>query len=407
MADEPNKIFIDEETGLGFRDGSYNDEVEEANYDKYVNTVAHGIIGLSRNPTFRNLVYQKALEQFDGDDNVLLRTLSSQLVQSGTNMTQAFQNSINIYNGHLIDASNPLLTRFHQLGTFTDATNISKSILGFDYFDEVGFVQIYLPLIENTDLTKNPIIALNLEEGADIIGFSPQTDGSYTVIKVDEAIATNYPVWVISVNESFYSESELQDFLNGAPDNGPENIGPCAGNKGVRLNKFFIQDKNEEGLFSGKSDVSIVGAQEYNCGFQAFQVIPFRKVASNELCKWLSPDADGNTFVSLANCSGSFSLASGESIGFIFYERDRRKRFEKIYKHPSCINVQGLKWRSKEDEYGAVTASQLITFFNISNSTSYVHQYYIDWRPNVVPGSTTCTLGDPEGAVDIFGATFP
>ena len=161
---------------------------------------------LSKDASFRTLVYNEALKAFDDDYNVLLLTLDSIMEQNGDDdLNTDFASSITTHRTDVTATTAVPAQDFNALDVFTSTADITDAIDGFDYFDEIGFIQIYLPFIDDVDFTQQPAIAICLDDVEETIGYEVQSDGSFRAIMIDEAYAENNPVWVISVNESLLS----------------------------------------------------------------------------------------------------------------------------------------------------------------------------------------------------------
>ncbi|MDZ4681448.1 MAG: hypothetical protein SH848_16355 [Saprospiraceae bacterium] len=380
------------------------DTTDEGKFDAYLNTAAHGLLELSKSARFRSYVYDEAIKQFDGDDNVLLLSLETILAANGGNMVNSFQASINQYYGNMPEVPNPLLGLHHSLDIYTDTAKIGKAIRGFPYFEEIAYIQILLPFIESVDFKEQPVIAIGLDDDSTAIGFSPLTTGGFEVIMVDEAIAKSRPVWVVNVNEVIDRPGILAEIMDKSGEKfSPEGL--CPGTKSARMEKFFIQKMNETWL-QGRADVNVVAAH-VNSGCSAGPAkdfTPLRKVKSNQLCQWLEP----TSFNLLAYCDPTntpYALSSTEQIGLVLYEKDKRKKHQREAAFPGCSSIK-LRWRSKNTEYGILDGTPFgpMTYSQITNEFSDPQfVFFLDWRPVITPGSNTCITGNPEGALEIWG----
>ncbi len=210
---ESLEILPYDDAEITFRDTLV--EFNESNYDNFVATTVIGLMNLAGNSTFRQTVYDMASEQFDGDDNVLLRLLSDELNSEGINLKSSMTSALNTYGVSVIVSMQDEGARYENLDLNDSSAELDELIEGFDYFNEKGFIQIYVPNLATLNKSKKPVIALGLEDEDETIGLIPNIAGVYSVGTVTESLTALYPVWVISVNESFDTEEALEDFLGG------------------------------------------------------------------------------------------------------------------------------------------------------------------------------------------------
>jgi hypothetical protein len=57
----------------------------ESKYDNIINTVSYGLLDLSNNDAFKSILNAEINKKFDGDDNVLLKTLNIELAKNNIN----------------------------------------------------------------------------------------------------------------------------------------------------------------------------------------------------------------------------------------------------------------------------------------------------------------------------------
>ncbi|MBK6448607.1 MAG: hypothetical protein IPO45_04690 [Saprospiraceae bacterium] len=82
---------------------------QDQEYDGVVNSLALGIVELSKNSSFRTLVHNKVNLKFDGDDNVLFKDLFTPF--SGYNSSQ-LNSSINFHKNSITQTA--LLKNFYS-----------------------------------------------------------------------------------------------------------------------------------------------------------------------------------------------------------------------------------------------------------------------------------------------------
>lgn len=269
---------------LGFRSG------DTLYPDNILNTAAVGLLQLSKNSTFRQLVNTEVAKKFDDDDNVLLKTVASKAQSDlNLNLETEFSNSINYHTGHITVTSNPLQSYYQTLSIYTDATEVHNSIFSYVDDGETLYPQIYIPYIDQVNLNSQPVIAILTFSETESVGYRLRTDGYFDVIRIDEAFAQNNLVWVISPNESVGNDGTLPETgdccnRNGIQDGQETGVdcgGPCCVPcqsafppsacfpfKHAQLTKIKIDDNHEGGL-AGKGEITWFGYQfDRNCNFE-------------------------------------------------------------------------------------------------------------------------------------------
>lgn len=244
------------------------DPLEEENCDKMVHTAALGILNLSKDPQFRDLVHQHCLAMFDDDYNVLLKDLKTPLLtQTGIDLANSFDNSIRA-NLPTINSS----VAHVPYGHFTDFDNIRKSIDGFDYYSGREYLQIYVPNFEsatselpNTVANEQPILLIYPEEVDDTTpayGYVLQDDGTFKVTMITQNFLDSHLIWVISINETVDDDGNCPVQSKSVVKTGGSNNLLKADSRGntekkkENLLEINISGKKESG-WSGRADVAI------------------------------------------------------------------------------------------------------------------------------------------------------
>lgn len=312
---------------------SLEDEPDEIMYDLMVETVAYGLLDLSTNPTFVQEVNSEVALQFDGDDNVLLKTLSDKL--TGTiDLEEEMVNSLNAHDkSELVDY-------------------VHDAINGFTYYDKTLYPQIFIPYIEGKTLTGQPVICQNLNDDDELPGIA--LDGqSVSETSVDQATAETDLIWVISVNESVNNSG----VLTSAPSQGT--LGVTSDNTRVlHIDEIFITDK-KEAWGNGRGEITYVGMHSQpGCGQQVMggDGNAFCLMADADLSSWYLPTYCAGGRLQLANSAvhDYWRESNSEHIPLVYYEKDVRKKFERNEIIVTGCTNSKLYYTTKEEKYGNI-----------------------------------------------------
>lgn len=319
-------------------------------YDNYIFSAAVGLLELSKNPIFRKAVNTKVMEQFDDDYNTLLANLNGFTNGLGIDLKIDLDASIDIHS-YLDDKSDYSL--------YKGAAAMEEIVNGFTYYDEKAFIQIYIPFVEEKggiDDYEQPIIVLGMEDEDIADGIVLLPNGDFGIIPVDEAMARNQLVWVISMNESIDNDADLAFYLSGQRTGENTQQKTVVGGKAFMLYKIYITDKKEKWI-NGKGDLSWFGAQfeELNyCDAMIQATENFRKVKNNELENWINVN---EYFAS--ELSPITALTDTESFDLVIYEKDKKKKYERtevLEQNFGCTECEAEAtaiYRSKETPYGS------------------------------------------------------
>jgi len=314
-------------------------------YDNYIFSAAVGLLELSKDPIFRKAVNTKVMEQFDNDYNTLLTSLNDFTDGLGINLKSELDASIDA-NSYLDDKSDYSL--------FKRAAAMEEIVDGFTYYDEKAFIQIYIPFVEEQDGIdeyEQPIIVLGMEDEDIADGIVLLPNGNFDIISVDEAMARNQLVWVISMNESVDNDADLASYLSKKAEKNTyqEKI---AGGKAFEVYEVYITDK-KEGWINGKGDLSWIGLQFEELDYCTYDILyqeNFEKIKCNELDEWISV-----TGVFAAQVNGT-ELTDTESFDVVIYEKDKKRKHERtepMEQNFGCVECEEVSYRSKETPYGS------------------------------------------------------
>lgn len=370
-----------------------------------VNTVALGLLDLSKKSSFRRIVNEEVKKRFDEDDNVLLRTISRRL---GSMQSINFVDSIKAsVTKHL----NKIQSEAHQSRNtteyfaYTTTPLIEQAVNGFEYFDGTAFTQIYIPFIElQRDLNQIPIICLGLDDDDTAFGYKWNAlTNKWEGIIVTEAIAMKTLVWVISVNETFEDVPSLQTYLDRQDSlelvNTPRNVTTHRhGHKGVRISGINLYFKNEHWI-SGRADIYFmakhieIGCPPHlaldNSTFISGLNAPIVKLGKNDLNKWhtipISNVGTGYLAYMTSYGQNDRPFKPNTSIGFFIYEKDKRRKYTRTWVHSdaySCGICPSYKnyYRSKDEPYGTVYCELWYgTATPVANNQEWVSgKYFLD-----------------------------
>jgi len=326
---------------------------DEQLYDKIIETISYGLLDLSQNSQFIDIVNEEIQKKFDEDDNALLKTINSKCLQVGINLHDEMESTLLAYNKDEY------------------VEYIDEAINGFDYYGEILYPQIYIPFIENQNLDAIPKICLNKED--DVI--LPVIQKQNNVIEestANEYYAQNNLLWVISVNETVNSNGEIET----ASSYSTGNKNRAGGDRFLEVYRIKIHDK-KEGWGNGRADIShatLMYRPASNSIHGQTQGLPFCKLANPDLNTWYSPSLMNGTLRILSNNlpsnSAEWQESYNEQLKSVLFEKDVRKKFSKEENLFPSVPSNGGKiyFRSKETIYGIIEP-KFIEYNQIATST--------------------------------------
>ena len=167
------------------------------------------------------ITQQQVLEVYDAvtassqngyDEEYTMRNLFK---APGTGVGDPLTKSARAYEAPLSSLIEAHLRNMTATKSTTDQALDILGVEGFLQALEDSDIQIYWPYSENYDMTQMPIITFDPEDGADInVGYKLLEDGDgfryVEEVIVDEAMAEEYPVWVINRNsDAEYTSLEM------------------------------------------------------------------------------------------------------------------------------------------------------------------------------------------------------
>lgn len=388
-----------------------SEALQDANSDKMVNTAALGLLNLSKNAAFRELVHNKCNEQFDGDYNVLLKDVVTPAAQIGIDLKHSFLQSIQV-NASSIEASPSKL----PYGYFTDETNIGKSVEGYDYFENKFFLQIYVPNFEEGNVeNRQPVIVVFPDDNQTCTpgAYVLDENGIFQPRVIDETFVKDNLIWVVSINERINTPLESNNSIinsnnnigNGRVAELPRNTNAASERGGngrsklAQINEIAIDARNEC-FFCGRADVYIRVAHVINCNslsslgiliLQPQQFDPINEVTNCigkfgrfKMKTWCKiTDFKART---LASPFGSFinDLREEEDLAFVIYELDAQKK-KNLKSYKVCGTGYTMEYYSKDDAYH----KRSFNYFDVPNYSPLKFGTWEDFDSNDINGNNS------------------
>lgn len=237
---------------------------------------------------------------------------------------------------------------------------------GFPAWDMRLYPQIYIPFIDEVDLTDQPTIVVGSEDGGDCIalGYKPiPGTNDYEVIEVDEDYARENLTWVISTNESVNERGELP-----APE---KTTTLRASGLQVRHTEYYVTSKKECWL-CGDGELRVVWAH-YD---QFCNEIPgwigssgnLEGISKKELNAW--HEIDNEYYLIVGGQPSPFP--SNYTVAWVVYEYDNKPAVSATFPTP-CGSSVALHYKSNDSYYGKY-GTEYSSFFAGNSSYSEVQQ---------------------------------
>ncbi len=388
---------------------SESESVQDAKSDSYVNTAAIGLLNLSKNSAFREIVHTECAKQFDGDFNVLLSDLRNVAGTSGIDLKNNFLESIS-ENAEQI-YSKPIKPDY---GFFTNQDEINDAILGYKYFENTFSLQIYVPNFETSNVTnKQPIVVVYPEdvEGCKAFAYEFDENMNWRTIAIDnEEDLKDKLVWVVSINERIgaIDEAPTSKIVKGDKRVEPKlNQQPASSaskrdldTKNIYIDSIMIENRNE-GFFGGRADVYVIAAHIVNCKSLSNLATPsainfvknkIGKFGKFKLNRWCCVD---DLPKKLAWHEGGYisPLQDEEDLAFVIYEQDAEKK-KNLQVFAVCDKGYEMKFYSKNDPY----ITQAISYFDLPNQNPNKAGTWEDYVGNDIVGT--------NGRAKLKGRTF-
>ncbi len=325
---------------------------EEILYNNTLNAVAWGLLDLRSNTTFRTVLNAEIAKKFDGDDNVLLKTLDSVLLTQNINLAQALTASLNVH------------------GKQNLVQYVQGAINGFAYKGDTVYPQVYIPFVSEVNLLGQPTICPNYDGDCDIPGLRVNaTTTQVELVTVNEAMAHSGLTWVVSVNEIVDNTGKRAKFKRMVGDGTTRTSAPGAHLYDLDLSEIRItQDK--ECWPNGRNEVSYIAVfREGNptcSGTEVVKAESFCQVSDADLNTWYHLPSTFITalgvsypkiitispFKNSAGVTEYWNQFSDFDLGILFYEKDVRDKFKQTVNITPGCSAGNQDFISKEAPYG-------------------------------------------------------
>lgn len=235
-------------------------------------TIGKGVLHSSKNNDFRKMVYAEIEKRFDGDEDVLIKTLEENANKMNISLIQNIAKSMRNISDVRVNAETAL--------------KAFSNIEGNEYYPQV-YIPFFEELKKNGKIgTSNPTIVIfngdskgSKQNG--VPGYIVDNDGSIKQIaNVKEDYAKNNEVWVISLNERTVKTKE-----------------------GIKLKKELINN-----LESLKKNNKVIGVNDWEWKIERM------KVNIHKDSGWLMGDSE----VCMKAVVVYYPLASGISSSYLY-----------------------------------------------------------------------------------------
>jgi hypothetical protein len=349
---------------------------QDQEYDGVVNSLALGIVELSKNSSFRTLVHNKVNLKFDGDDNVLFKDLFTPF--SGYNSSQ-LNSSINFHKNSITQTA--LLKNFYStMPVYTSSVKIDSMINGYSYNGAKLYPQIYIPFYETVNLNQQPTIVVGYDEFDDdnIPGYQIQANGYVKLVNVDSTYAKSNLVWVVSINETVNDEGTVVDSHINDESLEIRTDTKIAKIKAVNLKLRF------DNFWNGKAEVSYIALHlRNNCNRDLIlAATPLLKAKYRNVWYTIKDFKSEGLAQLFAFGSPQNFITPGEFVHIMFYEKDNvKKKNRKTYTVISCPTggETTVVYYSKNPIYGGFNELGYygIPYDNFSNIEVGLEEYPI------------------------------
>ena len=304
-----------------------------------------GLLDLSDNGVFKNVLNAEVAKQFDGDDNVLFVTLNDELAKQN------------------IDLEDLMTASLQAHGKGDLAQYLHNGIHGFPYGGDSAFPQVYIPFVEDVDLNSAPTVVPVYDDVDEATGLQ-KSGSSIEYVQVTESFAEQNLVWAVSVNETSTGKNGSGTPTGKGGGTGGTFRGWFVGDRYLRVDAANITD-NKDKFLAGKDEVSYVGIiYRPNCQ----NVVPihcdeFCKIAKNDLGTWqlavqFAYSGTRDMSVAVYNDPTSDRIWEelyNETLTILLYEKDGRKKHEKSIQFIGGCPASVRQYKSKDSPYGTFT----------------------------------------------------
>lgn len=315
-----------------------------------LNFIAKGLTGLVNNQSFKNILYDKIEEQFDGDYNVLFKDLVTECVNNN------------------IDVIHQMKIYLQYIGE--DSCRLDTALHAFDNIDgHHYYIQIFIPSFEDREnFTANSPVCISYngnEEFTTFSGYSIDENERLTIINsIDEDYSETNEVWVVSLNENVDDNGIPITPLNSSKKGDFEVESPSSPINGstvnMKIDKMTVKD-HKEAWTAGKSDVALRAFITYGDGMdddynKYQQFVVGRTSDRGELLmqfkrKWIKDQTEKELNIKIANQWENGDYIKDRIIyGWAVFERDVWPTTVKLLPNDIVLGAQffGIPYRSSD-----------------------------------------------------------
>lgn len=220
--------------------------------------LALGFVELAKDPQFVNIVKREVEKEFDGDNNVLLSELELKCEMEGVHLTEKMKHSIGKH------GTPSMKKNLHRLNGMINRIA--------HYSGEDLYPQIFIPFYSTVDHSINPIVAPHVEinedetiDGIELVKSEKNNQETIMIKKITEDIASQQPIWIISINESvdcngrYNANSPVRSGdIKAYEARGRASSGPV---KFLEFRPYMTIGDKKESWIKGKADVAWVFSQ--------------------------------------------------------------------------------------------------------------------------------------------------
>ncbi len=322
-----------------------------------VKSYAIGLLELSKNQSFRELVKNQADLEFDGDHNALFRQIYSSAQSLNINLIDSLKQSVLMHKDHIINSESAINTLNQGIGVYTDNT-LLQGINGFKYYEDTLYLHLFIPRICPQEISQRPTLVMVYDD-VDVTDGLKFNGTSWEHVVVDSNYAKTNLCWVIAINESVDNFGGLGNENNNTfsqdGNSSVETRGACA--KAIKFKQIKVTDL-KEGFWGGDGDMYMIVQRITNgCiyplglrdGTQLFKNSKIKKV--NTWCEvGFNKQVGTNLIFSNSTTTKNKFLENNELAGWIIYEQDDYKKYNKELAIPYCPDK--YQYRSKQSPFG-------------------------------------------------------
>ena len=321
----------------------YDDDLEITDamldeIDDYLTMLTYGLIDLSNNQEFIDVLNTEIDKQFDEDDNVLFKDLKAACTDADIDLEAEMNASI------LAHAPADIRALIDDLPDVLD--KITYEGQGF-------YPQVYFPFADDEDVETSdaptailPVTSDVYDVGDEISGLQPTINTAtgavtgFSPVTIDEDDASTDIVWVVSINERVNYKGTLELVYQKN-----KKSTACPPTKWFEFYPEMEIKDRKESWFSGKTEVYF-GFSQYD----PFTPHDVTRWTNEKKIKVLSrkdyDDANKNPFDLHLEFTNDWAWCDGK-IALIIYERDKPAK-KKKWTYESTL---AMEFQSKQSEY--------------------------------------------------------